>query len=570
MPAVWAEKNICFKYDVSSKIDGCMDLSLTPYLRDVLNAWDFSGKRKEVTVVAPEQTGKSLSWIVGLLWSMSYMPCLSLIIYPSDERGIRINQEKLEPLMKAIPKLKAELEMPRSQRRDSYNFSNLKCYFSGAGSRVTSQSAKIGIADECDDWIEHENKVSNLQDLRKRGRSFDESMVFKVCTPTRKSGTIWKEFERSSQGYWFLRCQGCGKLTMRSADVHNLQFECDEGGEIKPESLVLVCPKCRYEHKESQKRKINVEGDFIHAFPERRKRHEGFQWGALASQWDALNWFACAETQLNAGKSGNIQSKIEFDNSIRGLPFKPHRLDKPQLEALRQHCEKAPDPDKLAGLFHVVDTQDDEFYSVWLGVDENENMYVLKDYICKTFSELREVIEQGWNGLKPLLSIQDSGGHRASAVRQFVLSMSKMYTYRGTNRIAKRIERSKQKEKRLLLAKEQIFRADLLYYLYSQTKRDNNYLFFAPDLSDKFFEHVVAYQKDNSKKGGDEYENWVHNGRSHDFFDCLKMGLALFEYARGAIPGRYWLKESATFAKKQITVKTVSRNSRKSFAKGWK
>jgi len=147
-PSEWAENNISFKDDVSAKTDGYLDLALSPYLRDVLDAWD-TDEVKEITVVAPEQTGKTLSWLAPLLWTFVYKPCLSLVCYPSDDLGEKINNEKLKPLMRQIPKLKAELDLPRSTKKDCYHFSNLKSYFMGAGSRVTSQSAKIRVADEC-------------------------------------------------------------------------------------------------------------------------------------------------------------------------------------------------------------------------------------------------------------------------------------------------------------------------------------------------------------------------------------------------------------------------------------
>jgi len=83
-------------------------------------------------------------------------------------------------------------------------------------------------------------------------------MEFTVCSPTTINGKIWEEFLKSSQGYFTLRCKGCGKLTMRSCDLHNLQFESDYHEElrtyvVRKGSERLVCPVCHHEHVESDK-----------------------------------------------------------------------------------------------------------------------------------------------------------------------------------------------------------------------------------------------------------------------------------------------------------------------------
>ena len=309
---MWASEFINFKYDHSARIKDKINLSLTSYLIDPINAWDYTGTIREVTVCAPEQTGKTLSWVVGLLWSFIYTPCLSLVCYESDNKAAEINKDKLLPLMKAIPELSAELAMPKSFRSDRYSFSNLTSYFQGAGSRISSKSSRVNVADEQDDWQEHDNQVDNIQDMRKRLRSFDESLLYKVCTVKGsnpkdkkssgvKASRIWGEFLNSSQGYWHLACQNADcqsqkwqkykGLTMRSCDVHNLQFNVDKENNLQENSCRLVCPVCGFEHEEKLKQQMNSQGGYIHKKPERLKGkfvHYGFQWGALASPWETL------------------------------------------------------------------------------------------------------------------------------------------------------------------------------------------------------------------------------------------------------------------------------------------
>ena len=45
-------------------------------------------------------------------------------------------------------------------------------------------------------------KLDNVADLKKRTRSYNSSITFLVCTPTEQNGKIWKQFLKSSKGYW--------------------------------------------------------------------------------------------------------------------------------------------------------------------------------------------------------------------------------------------------------------------------------------------------------------------------------------------------------------------------------
>ncbi|MCP4102566.1 MAG: hypothetical protein GY750_14270, partial [Lentisphaerae bacterium] len=87
-PADWAEENVDFKHVVSARIRSKLDLSLTPYLRGPIDAWDFTGTRREVTVCAPEQTGKTLAWVCRLLWTFIFQQCLYLVCYESDDKKV--------------------------------------------------------------------------------------------------------------------------------------------------------------------------------------------------------------------------------------------------------------------------------------------------------------------------------------------------------------------------------------------------------------------------------------------------------------------------------------------------
>jgi hypothetical protein len=58
-----------------------------------------------------------------------------------------------------------------------------------------------------------------------------------------------------------------------------------------PETIRLICPKCKYEHVEKDKRKMIINGGYIHRdLIKFEKKILSYQIGALASQWRSLGW----------------------------------------------------------------------------------------------------------------------------------------------------------------------------------------------------------------------------------------------------------------------------------------
>ena len=115
-------------------------------------------------------------------------------------------------------------------------------------------------------------------------------------------------------------------MTLRSCDIHNLQFETEYNEDLKlytviPDSCRLICPKCGREHVEADRYNLITQGDYIHKFPELAKTFPTYQAGALCSMLNVHTWANIANAQLRAGKSGDLSDYISFDNSIRGLPY---------------------------------------------------------------------------------------------------------------------------------------------------------------------------------------------------------------------------------------------------------
>ena len=557
----WIDENVNLIDDVSSEHNK-PDFSQYPYQVEILKQWEKIDSRKVVTVVAAEQMGKSTMWIYGLLYRMVYDPCQSLIVYPSDGKAQETNDTKLKPLMRHIPALAEELKAKRSVRADRYKFSNLVSYFQGSGAKIVSKSCKIVIGDEIDQWnIEH---PQNVRDLLKRTRSYSSSFAFLVCSPTVNSGHIWTNFLKGSQGYYTLRCKGCGKLTMRACDIHNLQFESVYNEElrsyrVKAGSERLVCPTCGYEHIEADKAEIIRNGEFVHKIPELIETLPSYQIGTLASQLPSLSWTEIANAALEAGKTADVSILQNFDNSWRGLPYKPRKVTKDELEKLRENhaWRQLPSLEEIEMIFVTSDTMDSfNTYAVWawttsdhlflldigdvpyLFLDDERRSQInelLKHENKPPVKTLEDVINGTYlgdetTGIEPTFCVIDVGGHRSNDVKFFAQQNKKVIMQKGTSLSSCNWKMSENQQK-LIISNEKYFKSQAIYFLYAQKNRNENYLYFSPDIDEEWLKQLRSMRPDNTKKWGDDYSEWSSQGEDDHAFDVLKYAYLGREFA---------------------------------------
>lgn len=533
-PVVWIQENVDLTYDTTSSADGLVDLSITPYLKKPLSCWN-NPKVRFLTIMAVEQTGKSSTWRFGVLWAACNRPVAMLIIYPSDDDAKQINTDTLLPLMMGIPELKAELERPWSHQKDHYSFTKLKIYFQGAGSPIISKSIGIVVGDETDDWPTH-LREKNVKNMQKRTRTYQKSLNVAVCSPSTKNGPIFVRFDDSSQEFYHLVCLKCDEF-FPSFETGNLKYEVDERHKVIGD-VRLKCPKCDHLHHESDKRRISMGGEYIGKF-ENEEEHRGFQWGALAST--TISWREIAQAHHDSTIDFSREVQALLWNSYKGLPFRPETTRKSDIDALRRHIIPKR-KEELVGIFLSADTQDDMFYWIVRGIDRFENTYLLGHGIAQDFDDLLEVWERDFDGRKCIAAIIDQGGHRARAVQEFTKEHPGIYSYKGDNRISKRYQPGKD-DNSAIIAKPQIYQAELLYLIYTQLNKQNHYWYLSKDVTADYLEQLASVQATNTKNG-DWYENWESTNGNDHYFDAEKMWLVMLEFAKDRFNSRHWFAKA--------------------------
>ena len=115
----------------------------------------------------------------------------------------------------------------------------------------------------------------------RRTQNFHNKKSIRVSTPTLDGiSLIQREYEKSSQEEWTLKCPHCGGYQVLNWD--NIKWEKKDYTTVK-----LLCSHCGILSTEKEWKNKERVGKWIAKFPE-RKSHRGFAMNALASPW--LTW----------------------------------------------------------------------------------------------------------------------------------------------------------------------------------------------------------------------------------------------------------------------------------------
>lgn len=216
----------------------------------------------------------------------------------------------------------------------------------------------------------------------------------------------------------------------------------------------------------------------------------------------------------------------------------------------------------------AVDTQDNRSVAGVFALDVNDNLYLLEacevEHLSLKAEErfqintnlmniskqqgieykpvvtLEDMLNKEYLGIKPTIALIDRQGHRTNEIEYFAKTHNNVLMYQGTNMTTQNYRFSENNAK-LLLVNAKHYQTSLIYYLYSQKKRDNNYLYFYPEITNEVIKQIACVKPDNTKKFGDSPENWSpENNAQHDFFDCLKMGYTIVDFAVNNFKKERW------------------------------
>lgn len=556
-PVEWAEENMDMAHDKTAPTSTL--IKLEPYQKLPIQAQFMPGV-SEAVVMAPPQTGKSISWRVPVIYRIAQGNTgPGWIMYESDDKGKAIDSEQILPFVLGMPQLRHRLrDDQHAIRAGSYKLADGVLEFSGAGTPPTSKPVKFAVADELPTWPgTNETKLKTLGNFRDRLRRYKQhadSCLVIVGSPQGQDDPVGDLFADSTREHWYLKCLGCKKLTIASHDINALQFRVNKQGHPIEKSIRLICPACSHEHRERQAQRMNDAGGYV-----ARARHpfrRGFHWGALASP-SSYTWMEIAMRRLAANSKAPLSVLVDYAKSILGMPFKPAALTRDREEVLETRQAPPPDPEDLAILLFSADTQDTGFYWIVRAILVNGAKHTLAHGFADDWQALAAAWDAEYCGHRCAMGIIDEGGHRGKDVQAFVLENRGLYTWKGNSRTGARYKLGELDKERGITERLRMngnpytYQAALLFDLYGRKlagdeRHQPHHLYLPENAGQEYLEHLGAYRPNNKVRNGHRFENWKADQRPDHYFDAEKQATALLEHVEnlqlaGDLPPAVWI-----------------------------
>lgn len=566
----WIQRAVDLSYDRTSSASG--KVVLYPYQVDPLRATETPGV-KEVTLMWGPRLGKSTIWKFSLLKRLHDGNTSGLILYPSLAMGLKMNADTLEPLIRTLPELAADLRKRGNITKDSYrlNSCNSVIYFLGGGAQVINYTANWCCLDEADqvevgnEGEEGEN-IDQLRALKIRMQTFKDRMLIDCSSPTNYAGLIYNSFKSGSRHVWNLRCLHCNNLTpanqlsfpLKSGSYAGLQWMKDENENVIADSIRWICPICGHEHVEADAQKMASLGEYVAQNPD-EKEHLSYQVGALANPW-LWSWPEIAEAQEEAV---DTSGRKHLKNSILGMPYAAQRANDalsqsiPEILATKQQDLPQDARGKIACVTCGIDQQliglTGQHYYVYSvrAWDEQGNSWSVAHGNASTNAELEQVVNSTYCGQKILLALVDAGGFsdNASRVDPFVKQHYNTVYYKGGDARTLALQQGQNwrwsdNVQYLALCNASFYQEKLLDLIYGP-KRPIGFAWSIPAMPDRFYISQIAAMRPNNRMRdgrGESFSNWNHNGERHDFFDTEKMALACLDICCTLYPPEQWPK----------------------------
>jgi len=419
--------------------------SRTPYVKEILVELSPQSSTEEVVFVKGTQIGATEIGNCFLFAIAHRYPGPAMQVFPTEQMAMRHSKKKIASSIRSMPCLKGVVK--EANKKSSGNTMLLKEFpggswtFSGSNSPASARSDSIRymILDDYDGFIQDAGSEGSPGDLfRRRTDAFgSKRKIYINSTPTIAGvSQVEKEWQESSQGTYHVPCPFCGekqflKFGNQDADF-GIKFTRDKDGQII--DVWYVCEHCHKRIDEWQKTDMMANGEYIHKYPDRKKR--GFKINSLYSPVGWLSWHRIMTEFLQAkakAKKGNKESLKVWVNT-RAAEVWEEDGDQPEWTKLSARAEPykvLTVPDGGMMLVAGVDTQDDRlevlieafgrqeeswviYYSalygdpdqpeVWLRLDE----LLTRTYIHDSGSQMR--IES--------MAI-DTGGHKTQAVYNY-------------------------------------------------------------------------------------------------------------------------------------------------------
>ena len=241
----WAEKYRILD-SKSSAIPGPWRNDKTPYLVGVMDEL-CSYETEKIVFVKPSQVGGTETLLNALGYIIQQDPSPTLAVYPSDELGGSVVDNRIRPMLRLAPTL-AERYHENDSSLSELQFDGMYINVVGSNSpsKLASRAIRFLFLDEVDKYPGASKKEADPISLaEERTKTFRNRKIYITSTPTLKTGHIWKAMEEADEiRHYFVPCPHCGKYI--ELVFSQIKFPNEEGMSYadRAEFANYVCQEC--------------------------------------------------------------------------------------------------------------------------------------------------------------------------------------------------------------------------------------------------------------------------------------------------------------------------------------
>lgn len=342
MPSAWAVRNLVVPD--GPRAGEKFDLSLTPYLREPLDALAPDSGVNKVSSRKSAQTGFTLLGIAFVGHSIDRDPCRMMVVQPTDSALSEFMNDKLGEAITNSPALKRKIydQVSRSRKGSTtyvkrFAGGALTAAIATSTADLRSKTIKKVFKDEVSEYEADLNQQGSPHEMiARRYESFLRSGDWKelnVSTPTLKGQCyITEEFEAGDQRFWHVACPGCGAAMRFDPLSGNFKFET-----VHPFRAHYVSSCCGTVIGEDEKYDLVAQSPYGWVAANPGGRHRSYHFDSLSSPF--VPWNVIAERIV---KAGDDPAKLKtLYNLTFGLAYEM-KGDAPDHQRLMERREDYP------------------------------------------------------------------------------------------------------------------------------------------------------------------------------------------------------------------------------------
>jgi hypothetical protein len=350
----WAQENIIV---VEGAMTGRYSVELTPMIRAVSEAAQDRRVRRIVLMVSA-QSAKT-RWLMNKLCHFIVEdPGPTMWVMANGDHVREFHQKRLLPALEACGKVRELLPQTRElNKRGLILFDSMPFTLRGSNSRAKLQSDPVRyiICDERREW-----SPGAIDLLRKRQRTFHNSLELSAGTPGTKADELHADFLAGTQTHFHFRCLKCqhsqpfrfgkdksvmfpkprkkGGLRWDTNDVTKPNGEWDEDALRK--TVRYECESCDATFVDSDKLALLKSLHPVVYNPHAPSGMLSFTWNAMAMLWPDCRWTEIVIEFIRAERAmrhGNIEPLKSCMTETFSEPWE-ERGQKAEANELRQRC----------------------------------------------------------------------------------------------------------------------------------------------------------------------------------------------------------------------------------------